>query len=64
MKLDLFHDLHGSDNLDVIFCCIFVVLPTCVSINMLQYSFLTPFLLRSRKNKYFFCVFASTEARK
>ena len=23
---------------------------------MLQYSFLTPFLLTSRKNKYFFCV--------
>ena len=23
---------------------------------MLQYSFLTPFLMRSRKNKYFLCV--------
>ena len=59
MKLDLFHDLNGcSDNLDFIFCCIFVTLPTCVSINVCyNILFWSPFLLRSRKNKYFFlCV--------
>ena len=56
VKLDLFHDLHGcSDNLDLIFCCIFVMLATGVSINVCyNILFWSPFLLRSRKNKYFF----------
>ena len=35
VKLDLLHDLHGcSDNLDLIFCCIFVTLATGVSITV------------------------------